>query len=126
VRAETARVYDALGYALVVEVKDLFAEVEIFERSRAAPADLQRILVVGDRCALLRGERGDIAAGDLVRFAALAPADRLLPKLGAGAALARLAASRRRSVPRHRSLSLSWGLALRPLVRRPEGAVNCK
>jgi hypothetical protein len=53
VRAETAGVHDALRDTLMVEVKDLFAEVEIFERGRSARSDTQRILVVGDRHPLL-------------------------------------------------------------------------
>ena len=49
VRGGAARVHDALGNALVIEVRDLFAQDEVFEQRRAAQARLQRVLVVGDR-----------------------------------------------------------------------------
>ena len=44
---------DALGDALVVEVRDLLAEDEVLEQRRPAQARLQRVLVVGDRHALV-------------------------------------------------------------------------
>ena len=53
-----AGVHDALGNALVVEVRDLFAEVEIFEKGRSARARLERVLVIVDRQPLVRGEHG--------------------------------------------------------------------
>ena len=56
VRAGAARVHDALGNALVIEVRDLLAQDEVFEQRRAAQARLQRVLVVGDRHALVGGE----------------------------------------------------------------------
>ena len=56
VRAEAARMNDALREALVVEVKDLLPEVKIFERCRTAVADPQRVLIVPDAHALLRRE----------------------------------------------------------------------
>ena len=50
-RPEAARMNHSLGNALMVEVKDFLAKVEVFQRSRAASADLQGVLVVGDgRC----------------------------------------------------------------------------
>ena len=52
VRAVAAGVHDPLGDPLVVEVEDLLAEVEVLEQRRAALADPQRVLVVGDRHAL--------------------------------------------------------------------------
>ena len=55
--AGAARVHDALRDALVVEVGDLLAEVEVLEQRRAALAGLQRVLVVVDRNALVRRER---------------------------------------------------------------------
>jgi hypothetical protein len=58
-------VHDALGDPLVVEVEDLLAEVEVLERRRAPIADPQRVLVVGDRYALL-GRQGRAAARRLV------------------------------------------------------------
>jgi hypothetical protein len=48
--------HDALGDALVVEVGDLLAQDEVFQQRRAAQAGLQRVLVVGDRHALVGGE----------------------------------------------------------------------
>ena len=56
VRAGAARVHDALGNALVIEVRDLLAQDEIFEQRGPAQAGLQRVLVVGDRHALVGGE----------------------------------------------------------------------
>ena len=46
--------HDALGDALVVEMGDLLAEDEVFEQRRPARAAFQRVLVVGDRRALVR------------------------------------------------------------------------
>ena len=68
VRAEAAGVHDALGDPLVVEVEDLLPEVEVLEQRRAALAGAQRVLVVGDRHALLRREAG--TRGDLMGLAA--------------------------------------------------------
>jgi hypothetical protein len=76
----------------MVEVADLFAQDEVFQRGRAAQADLQRVLVVGNRHTLVGGqvavgrvhahavERGDgrvlalrrVAAADFVRAGDLA------------------------------------------------------
>ena len=47
---------DALGNAFVIEMRDLFAQDEIFQQRRAANAGLERILVVADRHALIRGQ----------------------------------------------------------------------
>ena len=56
VRARTAGMNDALGYALVVEMGDLLAQDEIFEQRRPAKPGLQRVLVVGYRNALIGRE----------------------------------------------------------------------
>ena len=56
-RRRPARVHDALGNALVVEVRDLLAEDEVFEERRSAKPGLERVLVVGNRDALIGGER---------------------------------------------------------------------
>ena len=56
VRARAARVHDALGDALVIEVGDLLAQDEVFQQRGAAHAVLERILVVGDAHALVGGE----------------------------------------------------------------------
>ena len=56
-------------------------------------ADPQRVLVVGNGRALLRRQDRDVAAGDLVRLAALAAEDRLVAQLAglaAGVAVLRL------------------------------------
>ena len=49
--------HDALGNALVVEMRDLFAQDEIFEQRRPAQPGFQRVLVVRDRHALVGGQR---------------------------------------------------------------------
>ena len=87
VRAVAAGMHDALGNALMVEVEDLFPKVEVFERGRPAPADAKRILVIGNRHALLCRQDRDIAARDLMRLAAFASEDRGVAELGGGPAL---------------------------------------
>src|SRR5690606_31024171 len=72
VRRRTARMHDALGNALVVEVHDLFAEDEVLQQGRTARALPERILVVGDRHALVGGQPRALAAGLLLVFAAAA------------------------------------------------------
>ena len=57
VRRRAARVDDALGNALVVEVRDLLAEDEVLEQRRPAQAGLERVLVVRDRHALIGRQR---------------------------------------------------------------------
>jgi hypothetical protein len=52
-----ARVHDALGDALVIEVRDLLSQDEVLEQRRAARARSQRVLIVGDRGSLIRGQR---------------------------------------------------------------------
>ena len=54
VEAVAAGVDDALGDALVVEVEELLAEVEVLQEGRAAGPDPERVLVVGDGDPLLR------------------------------------------------------------------------
>ena len=76
VRAEPAGVHHALGNALVIEVEDLLAEVEILEQRRAALADLQGVLIVGDRNALLRRQPDPTVLHGLMRLATLADVDR--------------------------------------------------
>jgi hypothetical protein len=50
----SARVHDALGDALVVEVRDLLAENEILQQRRPAQARFQGVLIVRDRYAEVR------------------------------------------------------------------------
>ena len=74
--AGAAGVHDALGDALVIEMGDLLAEDEILEQGRPALSALQRILVVGDRRALI-GRKHAVEGGDgLVGFAAFSGAQR--------------------------------------------------
>lgn len=67
-----AGVHDTLGNALVIEVEDLLAEVEIFDQRRAAFAGAQAVLVVGDGAALGGRQDGRVAFGDLVKFSTVA------------------------------------------------------
>ena len=48
--------HDALGDPLVIEVRDLLEQVEVLEQGRPARADLQRVLIVADRDALVGGQ----------------------------------------------------------------------
>ena len=64
--------HHALGNALVIEMEDLFAKMKIFQSGRTARADLERILIVGNRRSLLRGQDRHILVGSLVEFAAFA------------------------------------------------------
>ena len=76
----SARVYFAsgpLGNALVIEVEDLLAEMEVFDQRRPALADLQRVLVVGDRTSLGGGEHLGFTLRGLVEFATI-PSGELL------------------------------------------------
>ena len=56
-RARSAGVNDALGNSLVIEMGDLLAEGEIFQKRRTALPGFQRILVVRDDDALIGRER---------------------------------------------------------------------
>ena len=57
VGAGAAGMDDALGDALVVEVGDLLAKMEVLEQRRPAVAGLEGVLVIVDRQALVGGER---------------------------------------------------------------------
>ena len=72
VRAGAARMHDALGDALVIEMRDLLAQDEVFEQRRPARAAFQRVLIVGDRHALVGGQQDAGAAGGLMGLAAIA------------------------------------------------------
>ena len=65
-RARTARMNDALGNSLVIEMGDLFAEGEIFQKRRAPVPGLQRVLIVRDDDALIGGERSLRAVSGLM------------------------------------------------------------
>ena len=65
-RAKASRMDDALRNALMVEVEDLVAQHKVFEQCRTARAGFQRVLVVGDRRALLRRQHINAAPGRLM------------------------------------------------------------
>ena len=44
--SEAARVNDSLRDTLVIEMKNLFAKMKVFESGRAASTDPERILIV--------------------------------------------------------------------------------
>jgi hypothetical protein len=67
-RSKPAGVNHPLGYTLVVEVEDLLTEVKVFERGGSTCSDLEGILIVGYRNALLGGQYRSIAAGYLMCF----------------------------------------------------------
>ncbi|MPN00938.1 hypothetical protein SDC9_148136 [bioreactor metagenome] len=70
--ARPASMDDSLGNALVVEMRDLLAQDEVFQQRRPTPIGTQRILVVGDGNALLRGQRRMELRGLLLQFPTLA------------------------------------------------------
>ena len=57
VRRRAAGVHDALGDALMVEVGDLLAEVEVLQQRRAADAGLERVVGVGQPQTLRGGQK---------------------------------------------------------------------
>jgi hypothetical protein len=69
-RACRSRVNDTLGNTLVIEMRDFFAKDEILQKRRAARIGPERVLIIGKRDALVRGERGVLATSDLVQLAA--------------------------------------------------------
>src|ERR1700740_339977 len=77
-RAETARMNNALRNSLVVEMKNLFTEVEIFQGGRTTRTDLQSVLIIGDSDSLLRGEPRNALSCRLMSFAAFATRDSLI------------------------------------------------
>ena len=68
--ARRARVNDALGNTLVIEVRDFFAKDEIFQQHRPARVRFERILIVGKRDALICGVRGVFPSSFLMQLAA--------------------------------------------------------
>ena len=66
VHPEAAGVDDPLGDPLVVEVEELLAQMEVVQQRRTTGADLQTVLVIGDRRALLGGENRGVARGGLM------------------------------------------------------------
>ena len=68
--ARRSRVDDTLGNTLVIEMRDFFAKDEILQKRRASRVGSERILIIGKRDALVRGERGVLSTSDLVQLAA--------------------------------------------------------
>ncbi len=62
----------------MIKVKNLLAKVKILDQGRTALAYLQRVLIVGNRAALGRGQDRNIALGKLVEFAPLATLELLV------------------------------------------------
>ena len=52
-RRRAPRMNDTLGDSLMVEVRDLFAQDEVFQQRAASLASLERVLVVVDPKALI-------------------------------------------------------------------------
>ena len=75
--------HDALRDALVIEMGDLLAQDEILEQRRAARAALERILIVGDRDALIGGQCIAGFRSDLMGLAAVARAHAVVALPGA-------------------------------------------
>ena len=61
---------DTLGNALVIEMSDFFAKDKILQKRRAARIGPEGVLIIGERDALVRGERGVLSTSDLVQLAA--------------------------------------------------------
>jgi hypothetical protein len=51
-------------------MRDFFAKDKILQKRRAARIGPERVLIIGKRDALVRGERGVLATSDLVQLAA--------------------------------------------------------
>ena len=68
----TAGMNDTFWNSLMIEMKELFPEMEIVHDKRATRTDAKRILVVGDWPALRCRQDGCVAFGGLVQLAALA------------------------------------------------------
>jgi hypothetical protein len=69
-RARRSRVNDTLGNTLVIEMCDFFAKDEILQKRRTMWIGPERVLIIGKRDALVRGERGVLSTSDLVQLAA--------------------------------------------------------
>jgi len=72
--AGRARVNDTLRNPLVIEMGNLLAKDEIFQQRRTARIGLERVLIVGKREALVRGQGRMLSTGDLVQLAPAAGA----------------------------------------------------
>src|SRR5262245_26910423 len=117
--------HHALGDPLVVEMEDLFPEVEVFQQGRAAHAGLQRILVVGNRTALGGGHDRDGAAGGMVQLTARPAAQPLVMDLGGAPGGFRSGLLRRLGHGNSWSEGWAWGWALRRRdLRGPNAFAN--
>jgi hypothetical protein len=74
-RARRSRVNDTLGNPFVIEMRDFFAKDEILGERRAVRIGSERILIIGKRDALIRGECGVFSTNALVQLAAGSKAD---------------------------------------------------
>jgi hypothetical protein len=82
------------GNPLVVEVEDFLAKMEVVDDERTARTDAQRVLVVGHRRALRRGQDRHIALRDLVQLATGAALQLLVMDCGGGEFRARFGSRR--------------------------------
>ena len=71
--ARPPRMNDPLRNSLVIEMGDFFAKDEILQKRRTARIGPERVLIIGKRDALVRGERRVLSTSDLVQFAAGSP-----------------------------------------------------
>ena len=69
-RARCSRMNDTFRNALVVEMRDFVAKDEILQERRAARIRPERVLIIGERDALVSGERRMASARDLVQLTA--------------------------------------------------------
>ena len=69
-RARCSRMNDTFRNALVVEMRDFVAKDEILQERRAAGIRPERVLIIGERDALVSGERRMASARDLVQLTA--------------------------------------------------------
>ena len=72
VHAGGARVHDTFGNALVVEVRDLVAQDEVFEQGGSPRVGAQRVLIVRQRDTLVCGQHGAVGARALMQLSARA------------------------------------------------------
>jgi len=70
--AIATRMHHAFRNALVVEVEYPLAKMKVVDQKRTSRADSKRVLVVGDRPALRRGEDVGAILRDLMQLAARA------------------------------------------------------
>jgi len=67
--ARRARAYDPLGNTLMIEMGDFSAEDEILQKGRAARMGPERVLIIGKRDTLVRGECWVLSPSDLMQLA---------------------------------------------------------